>query len=68
MSGKTAKRLARLDHVLIPRGCAMCRDWSPIVLCDDQGACERPENCPTCGRQVPIVKAICIVGVPLETV
>lgn len=67
MSGKTGKRLARLDQAFAPKGCALCRRWSPVVLCRDDGEPDRPEVCPDCGRQVPIVTTICIVGVPLET-
>jgi hypothetical protein len=67
MTDKTAKRLARLDQAFAPKGCSVCRRWSPVVLCDDEGDPGRPEVCPNCGRVVPIVTAICIVGVPLET-
>lgn len=67
MTGKTGKRLARLDRALVPKGCALCRSWSPVVLCDDEGEPARPEICPDGGRVVPIVTTICIVGVPLET-
>lgn len=61
-----AARLARLEDVA-PRGCALCRTWSPIVLADDDGRDDRPERCPCCGRVVPIRQRVVIVGVPLET-
>jgi hypothetical protein len=68
MTGKTAKRLARLDLAFLPKGCAVCRRWSPIVFADDQGESERLDVCPGCGRNVPILMTICVVGVALETV
>jgi hypothetical protein len=57
-------RIARLADRQ-PRGCAVCRDWSTIVLVDDDGAISRPDACPACGRVVPFAERVWIVGVLL---
>jgi len=60
-------RIVRLE-ARIPRGCDRCRTWSPVLLMDDAGAVGRPEACPACGRVVPIIARVRIVGVPLDAV
>lgn len=50
---RAAARLARLES-RIPAGCAVCRRWGPSVYAFGDGAPERPERCPACGRVVPI--------------
>jgi hypothetical protein len=63
-----AKRLAALELVLTPAGCETCRRWSDTVFSfDDPDTGEvvpdRPPRCPTCGRVVPIVQVVHIVGI-----
>jgi hypothetical protein len=63
------KRVHALESVRAARriaGCETCRAYAGIVLMDDDGRLSRPETCPDCGRSVPIVRFLHIVGVPLD--
>jgi hypothetical protein len=60
-------RLLKLEQRL-PVGCAICRTWMDAVLGDDDGSRSRPDDCPACGRYVPIRTVIVIRGVPWRTV
>jgi hypothetical protein len=61
-------RLIRLEARLKPIGCATCRPWIGAVLCDESGACTRPERCPECGRIVPYQQIIELHAVSLEAI
>ena len=61
-------RLDRVQAVIDPPGCAVCRTWHGHVLSYDDpvtGAMvpDRPERCPLCGRHVPIIHWIHLEGV-----
>jgi len=60
-------RIVRLE-ARIPRGCGVCRAWTPVVLEDEDGAVSRLEACPACGQFLPIAARVLIVGVPLDVV
>ena len=47
------KRLGRLEE-RAPEGCDACRSWGPVVFEDGEGRRSRPEQCPGCGRAVPV--------------
>lgn len=57
-------RIIRLESQLAARGgCSVCRSWSPCALVTDTGQPDRPEECPFCGRCVPIETRVQLEGV-----
>ena len=60
-------RLAKLEAA-VPKGCDVCRHWWEVALVDDDGNTQRPEQCPGCGRLVPVRTWVHIVGIPVDLV
>ena len=61
-------RLDRLE-ALVPKGCDVCRSWGPCVYEDyPSGARTRPEDCPACGRHVPVRVVVRLIGVRADDV
>lgn len=67
MARTVETRLGKLEQRL-PVGCATCRTWMDAVLGDEDGSRARSEECPSCGRYVPIRTVIVIKGVSWRTV
>src|SRR5690349_8047930 len=67
MAKTVESRLVKLEQRL-PVGGATCRTWMDAVLVDDDGSRARSEDCPACGRFVPIRTVIVIRGVPWRAV
>ncbi|MGC4107268.1 MAG: hypothetical protein QM753_13175 [Thermomicrobiales bacterium] len=71
MNRRTAIRIAILEDTASARdeaGCPTCQAWPGLVLIDDNGNMDRPERCPDCGRLVPIIHLLHVVGMPLDAV
>jgi hypothetical protein len=66
MNRSFQRRIAALQVTVGEPGCETCRHYAGIVLMDDEGNLSRPEQCPDCGREVPIFRLLHIVGVPLD--
>lgn len=45
------------------KGCATCQSWSGVVYEDGNGVSDRPDACPHCGRDVPVLLVRRIVGI-----
>ena len=56
------KRLDRLEPSFAVVGCALCQGWTGVVLEGDDGW-HRPDQCPGCGRVVPAMLVVQLVGV-----
>lgn len=65
-SASLSRRLDRLEPKLRPVGCAICRDWTRVLLVGNDGPL-RPEACPGCGRVVGGLTRV-YVGVRLAAV
>jgi hypothetical protein len=49
--------------------CPTCHWWERSwAVCDERGTCTRPEQCPFCGRVVPIGEGRVVIGVELELI
>ena len=52
-----ASRLDRLEILITPIGCSVCRHWTPHVLVYEDvlgnQTRDRPVSCPQCGRSLP---------------
>lgn len=59
-------RLVKLE-ASVPPGCMVCRSWSTVVLEDEAGNRNQPEQCPVCGRTVR-AETYVFVGIPLEAI
>ena len=66
MANPVLARLGLLERLLILVGCATCRHWDDLSICDEHGRCLRDETCPGCGRVVPISERHVFVGIDLE--
>jgi len=60
-------RIVKLED-RVPRGCAVCRRWSPVVLVDRSGDRSRPAACPACGRAVAMTETVELAGVALADI
>lgn len=60
-------RLDRVEILIAPAGCPTCRRWNGHVLgyvdpVTNEVTLDRDECCPWCGRLVPILHEIHLVG------
>ena len=63
------RRVAKIGAAVgRPPGCPNCATWWGVVLGDDSGRRSRPEQCPDCGRVVPIDVLHLVVGVSIDDV
>ena len=64
---KLVARVTRMEQQR-PLGCATCRHWGPAIYEDDDGQGGRPEQCPDCGRVVPIRLVRRYVGIRFDDI
>jgi hypothetical protein len=60
------KRLDRLEPSFSVVGCALCQGWTGVVLEGDDGW-HRPDQCPECGRVVPVTLVVQLVGMSIAS-
>ncbi len=61
-------RVAKVEMAMRPPvGCPTCAGWLGVVG-DDSGWRSRPEQCPECGRVVPIEVLHVVHGVSIDDV
>jgi hypothetical protein len=69
MNGSHDNRIVKLEGYFVPQ-CPVYRGWREgfTVCVDEYGHATRSEQCPACGRIVPIRHTLTLVGVNLEDV
>jgi hypothetical protein len=68
MSGNIDRRLEKLEVILRPIGCDFCRGFIGVNVVDTFGNSLQPEDCPRCGRHIPVLQTVELTGIRLEDI
>ncbi len=61
------QRLTKAEAALRPPPrCPTCRQSDGDVVGDETGKRSRPEECPECGRVVPVQRLVIVVGLDFD--